>query len=81
MDLPYISQVLGSAIYYGSDAGDNSHSLHPAWKDEWQEKHEALGKEVVDILNICAALRRRRSWLEPPDAFPEMLDSSLLAGK
>lgn len=60
---------------------DNSFSMHSAWKDEWQEKHEALGKEAVDTLNICAALKCHRNWLESPAAFPEMLDSSLLTGK
>lgn len=56
-------------------------SMHTVWKDEWQEKHEALGKEVVDILNICAALKCHRSWPELQAAFPEMLDSSLHTGK
>lgn len=69
--------MLGNAINYGSDTVDNSYSVHTVQKDEWQEKHEALGKEVVDILNICAASKCHRNWLQSLVAFPEMLHSSL----
>lgn len=33
------------------------------------------------MLNICAALKCHRNWLESLAAFPEMLDSSLRTGK